>query len=165
MSTDKIVVKENKTLKLNNVLIRELSQNEIQDANRAIHMMQSYIKSKGNSIIGPMINRSLVQSDENGNLKLVVKFIFQLKNPIHDVEKPYKYENQIRVINCLFARFTEKEENLKFAYSKLDVYAFENNIKLLGDSYTVFVDKKEDDYIIADVFMETQNGGTSFASI
>ncbi|WP_243154566.1 hypothetical protein [Clostridium sporogenes] len=55
----------------------------------------------------------------------------------------------------MFARFNEKEKNLQFVYSKLQLYAFENNIKLLGSSYTVFVDKKENE-IIADVFMKTE---------
>lgn len=165
MSTNnKIVIKENKILKLNNVLIRELNQNEFMDMSKITYMMDSYIKSKGNSIIGPMINYSSIINDENGQPKLIGKIIFQLKNPIHNVEKPYEYENQIRITNCLFARFMEKEDNLQFAYSKLHLYAFEKDIKLLGDSYTVFVEKKEDN-IVADVFMELQCGGDTLASI
>ena len=57
----------------------------------------------------------------------------------------------------MFARFTEKEENLQYAYSKLGLFAFENDIKLKGDSYTVFVDKNEEG-IVADVFMELKQG-------
>ena len=158
MSTnEKIIVKENKTLKLNNVLIREVSQNDLMDINKISYMLESYIKAKGNSTVGPMINYTTIESDDNGQAKLVVKLLVQLKNPIHNVEKPYEFKTQIKIANCLFARFTEKEENLQFAYSKLGVYAFENEIKLKGDSYTVFVDKKEAE-IVADVFMETQKG-------
>jgi hypothetical protein len=43
--------------------------------------------------------------------------------------------------------------NLQFAYQKLNLVAFEENIKLKGDSYTIFVDRK-DGIITADVFME-----------
>ena len=83
--------------------------------------------------------------------------MIQLKNPIHHIEKPYELKNQIRVTNCLFARFTEKEENLQFAYSKLSLFAFENNMKLKGDSYTVFTGESEEG-IVADIFMELKEG-------
>ena len=156
-TTEKIIVKENKTLKLNNVLIREVSQNELMDINQITYMMDSYIKSKGNSSLGPMINYSAVEGDENGQAKLIIKLMVQLKNPIHNIEKPYEFKGQIRVTNCLFARFTEKEENLQYAYSKLGLFAFENDIKLQGDSYTIFVNKDEVG-IVADVFMELKEG-------
>ncbi len=80
----------------------------------------------------------------------------QLKNPIHNIKKPYELKFQIRITNCLFARFTEKEENLQFAYQKLGLYAFENDIKLKGDSFTVLV-KKEEENIVADVKLEQVN--------
>lgn len=161
---EKIVLRENKTLKLNNVLIREVSGNELIDINQITYMMDSYIKSKGNSTLGPMINYSSVEVDENGQPKVTIRIMVQLKNPIHNIEKPYEFQSQLRVTNCLFARFTEKEENLQFAYQKLGVYAFENNIKLKGDSYTVFV-KKEEENIVADVFMECMKGGELLESI
>lgn len=154
---EKIVVKENKILKLNNVLIREVNQNEFMDMDKITYMMDSYIKSKGNSIVGPMINYSAVEGDENGQAKIIIKIMLQLKNPIHNIEKPYELKTQIRVENCLFARFTEKEENLQYAYSKLGLFAFENNITLKGDSYTIFVNKNEEE-LVADVFMELKEG-------
>ena len=154
---EKIVVKENKILKLNNVLIREVSQNELIDINKITYMMDSYVKSKGNSTVGPMINYTATLGDENGQVKVIIKLMVQLKTPIHNIEKPYELKNQIKVTNCLFARFTEKEENLQYAYSKLSLYAFESGIKLKGDSYTVLVDKNEE-RIVADVFMELKEG-------
>ena len=156
-TTEKIVLKENKILKLNNVLIREVNQNEFIDINKITYMMDSYIKSKGNSTVGPMINYTVADGDENGQVKLVLKLMLQLKNPIYSIEKPYEFKSQIRIKNCLFARFTEKEENLQYAYSKLSLFAFENNMKLKGDSYTVFVNKNEEE-IVADIFMELKQG-------
>lgn len=158
VKNEKIIVKENKTLKLNNVLIREVSQNELMDIDQITYMMDSYIKAKGNSTIEPMINYTTAVGDENGQAKLILKIMVQLKNPIHNVEKPYEFNSQIRITNCIFARFTDKEEYLQFAYSKLGLYAYENDIKLKGDNYTVFVNKNEDK-ITADVFMELDKGG------
>ena len=163
-TTEKIVVRENKTLKLNNVLIREVSQNELVDINKISYMMDSYIKTKGNSTVGPMINYSSAEGDENGQVKIVIKLMIQLKNPIHNIDKPYEFKSQIRITNCLFGRFSEKEENLQFAYSKLQVHAFENDIKLKGDSYTVFVNKNEEK-LVADVFMELDKGGTAIEGL
>ena len=155
---EKIAIRENKVLKLSNVLIREVSENELIDIEKITYMIDSYIKSKGNSTVGPMINYSGLEAAEDGQAKIVVKIMVQLKSPIHNVENPYELKNQLRITNCIFARFTEKEENLQFAYQKLGVYAFENDIKLKGDSYTVFV-KQEEENIVADVFMETVKGG------
>jgi hypothetical protein len=163
-TTEKIVVRENKTLKLNNVLIREVSQNELVDINKISYMMDSYIKTKGNGTVGPMINYSGAEGDENGQIKLVIKLMVQLKNPIHNIDKPYEFKSQIRITNCLFGRFSEKEENLQFAYSKLHLHAFENDIKLKGDSYTVFVNKNEEK-LVADVFMELDKGGTAIEGL
>lgn len=161
---EKIIVRENKVLKLNNVLIRKVSENELIDIDKISHMMNSYIKSKGNSTIGPMINYSGIEVDGSGQQKVNIKLMVQLRNPIHNIEKPYELKSQLKVSNCLFARFTEKEENLKFAYQKLAVYAFENNIKLKEDSYTVFV-KQKGENIVADVFMECMKGGELLESI
>ncbi|PRR83475.1 hypothetical protein [Clostridium vincentii] len=157
-TTEKITVRENKVLKLNTVLIREVNENEFNDIGKVAYMMESYIKSKGNSILGPMINYTTAEADDSGQVKIILKLMVQMKNAIHNVEAPYDISNQIRVTNCLFARFSEKEENLQFAYSKLQLYAFENDIKLKGDSYTVFVENK-DGKVIADVFMEIDKGG------
>ncbi len=161
---EKISIRENKTLKLTNVLVRELSENEIIDIDKINYMMDSYIKAKGNSPIGPMINYSNLEVDEKGQAKINIKIIVQLKNPIYNVEAPYEIKKELRVSNCLFARFNEKEENIQFAYQKLGVYAFENDIKLKGDSYTVFV-KKEEENIVADIFMECLKGGDLLESI
>lgn len=155
---EKITVRENKVLKLKNILIREIEEKEFNAIDKVAYMMDSYVKSKGNSTLGPMINYSSTSIDENGQVKIILKLMIQLKNPIHNVETPYKLKNEIRVTNCLFARFCEKEENLQFAYSKLQLYAFEKDIKLKGDSYTVFVDNK-DNRMTADVFMQVDQGG------
>lgn len=163
-TTEKIVVRRNKSLKLNNVLVREVNQSEFMNINKVSYMMESYIKSKGNAVLGPKISYSNIEADENGQVKIVLKLMVQLKNPMHHVETPYEMKNQIVVTNCLFAKYIEKEENLQFAYSKLQLYAFENEIKLKGDSYTVFVENK-DGKMVADVFMEIQKEESTLEGI
>lgn len=160
---EKIIIKENKTLKLNNVLIRRISDNEIIDINKIAYMMESYIKSKGNFAIGPMVNYSAIEFDDE-KAKVVVKLMVQMKNPIYSVENPYEHKAVIKVTNCLFARFIERGEYIQFAYEKLRVHAFENNINLRGDSYTVFL-KDEGENIVADIFMKCVKDGELIENI
>ena len=155
--TEKIVIKESKTLKLTNVLIRDIPQLEIMDSQRLLHMMQSYILSKNNMSQGPLVQYSSVKVTENGEPTIITKYMIQLVSII-DEEPPYEFKPMIKQENCLFSRFEEKEDHLQFAYQKMGVYAFENDIKLRGDSYTVFVDRKEDGNIVADIFMPIKRG-------
>ena len=97
---EKISLRENKTLKLNNVLIREVSENELIDINQISYMMDSYIKSKGNSTIGPMINYSNVEIKEDGQPAMIIKLMVQLKNPIHNIEKPYELKSQLKILTA-----------------------------------------------------------------
>lgn len=163
-TVEKIMIKENKTLKLRNVLVRHFKENELIDTGKVTHMMDSYIKAKGNVTIGPMITYSSTLVDESGNISINSKIMIQLKNVMKKVDAPYEIKDKIIVSKCLFARYNEIEEGLQYAYSKLGVYAFENNIKLKGDSYTVFVESKNDK-LAADIFMEVQKGDLSIESI
>ena len=155
--SEKIVIKESKTLKLSNVLIRDIPQLELMDAQRMLHMMQAFIVSKSNMSQGPLIQYSNIKINDSGEPEIITKYMIQIVSTI-DEEAPYEFKSMIKQENCLFARFEEKEENLKFAYQKMVVYAFENDIKLRGDSYTVFVDRKDDGFVVADIFMPVKRG-------
>ena len=61
----------------------------------------------------------------------------------------------LRVKNCLYAHYTGPMENSQLASYKLQVHAFENDQKLTGTSYTIYVNQDSDDAVI-DVFMETK---------
>ena len=43
----------------------------------------------------------------------------------------------------------------QLASSKLQIHAFENDIKMTGNSYTIYVNQDDDDAVV-DVFMETK---------
>lgn len=83
-----------------------------------------------------------------------MQFMLQTDNFIHNVEPPYRMHSILRVKNCLYARYIGLEDKLKFAYDKLGVYAFGNDIELDGCNYTIYVDRnEEDETMVADVFM------------
>lgn len=151
----KIQVSQNKVLKLQNVLINKISlEDEELDFNIIVEKMQSYIKVKGAIQIGPLIQHTKPFVNKDEELDMEINMLLQCNNYIHSVEPPYSMQSLVRVPNCMYCRYTGPEEKLKFAYDKINLEAFENDIELTGESYTVFVDQNEEDgTIVADVFM------------
>ena len=151
-----INIYENKTLKLQNVIVRRLDL-ESDDQNlfdSEINKISTYIQTHGANQIGPLIQYSKVELDENNEPDINMQFMLQANNFIHNVEQPYRMESLLRVKNCLYARYNGPEDKLKFAYDKLGVYAFENDIELDGCNYTIYVDRnEEEETMVADVFM------------
>ena len=80
----------------------------------------------------------------------------QTNNFIHNVEAPYKMEPVIRVRNCMYAHYVGPEEKLKLAYDKINVTAFEEDITVANENYTIFIEK-QDDNIVADIFVEKKS--------
>ena len=151
----KISFNNHKVLKICNVLMAELI---IKDGDfnldMSIEQMQSYIKIKGATQIGPLIQYSKVFTNENNELDMKILLLLQCNNYIHNVEPPYSMESVIRVANCMYCRYIGPEDKLKFAYDKIHLEAFENDIELEDCSYTIFVDRnEEDETIVADVFI------------
>ncbi len=151
----KLQFNENKTLKLTNVLkYKILLDEENFDFNVAIEQMQSYIKTKGAMQIGPLIQYTRTFLNENNELDMEIIMMLQCNNYIHSVEQPYSMESVIRVPNALYCRYSGPESSLKFAYDKINLEAFENDIKVGDCNYTIFVDSnQEEDIMIADVFV------------
>ena len=119
----------------------------------SIIQMDNYIKSKGVTPIGPLIQKTEYSVNDEGQLDIKVYLMRQANNFIHNVEAPYTMESVLRVRNCMYARYTGPEEKLKLAYDKINVTAFEEDIELSNSNYTIFVDK-QDDNIVADIFVE-----------
>ena len=152
---NKLQYSNNKTLKLANVLkYKILMTDENFDFNASIEQMQSYIKIKGAMQVGPLIQYTRTSIDESGKLDMDIIMMLQCNKFIHNVEQPYSMESIIRVPNALYCRYTGPENMLKFAYDKIQIEAFEQDIKLDDCNYTIFVDNNiEEDVVIADVFI------------
>ena len=152
---NKITTNQSKTIKLTNVLKYKCLLNEEDfDFNTAIEKMQSYIKVKAAAQIGPLIQYTRSYINENSEMDMEIIMMLQCSNYIHSVEAPYSMESVLRVADCMYCRYIGPEDKLKFAYDKLNLEAFENDIQLKGESHTIFVDRNEEENtIIADVFM------------
>lgn len=149
---NKINVHLNKVLKLSNVFGSIINLKD-DNLNYEVLKTDNYIKSKGVTPIGPLIQKTEYNVNNEGKIDIKISLMRQANNFIHNVEAPYTMESVLRVKNCMYAHYTGPEEKLKLAYDKINVTAFEEGIELGNTSYTVFVDK-QDDNIVADVFVE-----------
>jgi effector-binding domain-containing protein len=155
--SSKINLSYSKTLRLNNVLIFEVAQTDDTNINLELNRIDNYIKSKGNQPVGPFVQYTALKSSDDGNVNLVIKLLRQSSNYINNVEYPYSMESVLRIIDCMYVRFTGEETKLSLAYDKINLAAFEEDIALKGDSYTI-ITGRVDDTIAADVFMEKKHG-------
>lgn len=155
----KIQVSLNKTLVLRNAVKYKVDfGRDDLDIDMYVRKMQNYILINGNKQIGPLIQHTKPFVNENNELDMEIFLIMQADNFIHNVEQPYIMDSIIKIPNCMYCRYVGPEDKLNFAYQKIQLEAFENDISLKGDSYTVFVDRvEENDTITADVFMERED--------
>ena len=149
----KIEFRENKVLKLVNVLSRKVPTEEILAQDKQVQMLENWIKAKGYQPLGPLIIYSSGITGMDGNMPIIDSRVMQqLKNNNVRLEIPYKYEEEIRIENCLMARFDDEPEKFQFATNKLTLFAYENDLELTGETYMIFVNQTEDN-LMADVFM------------
>ena len=150
---NEIKVAENKTLKLTNVLSRTLHPEELANLPVILTQMQNFMKSNGVQPIGP-----LVQAVKMGTGPDYVPELYMMQQAtqfIGQMEQDYHMDAVLRVKNCLYAHYTGPLSQSQLASSKLQIHAFENDIKMTGSSYTIYVNQDDDDAVV-DVFMETK---------
>lgn len=153
---NRILFSENKTLVIKNALLLDTNLNMNQqdiDPSLLVSKMDNYIKTKGSFPVGPLIQKNTYEINDEGILEIRVYFIRQANTFIHNTESPYQTISLMRIKDCLYSRFCGPEDKIKFAYDKISLYAFENDIPLKNTSYAVFVGRN-DDQVITDVFVE-----------
>lgn len=150
-----IVVSKSKKLKLTNVIIKQISDKDFEQMETIIMMFDNYVRNIGAKMVGPIVQYVSQTIDEDGNTKFDIKCMRQVDRYIEHIEEPFDMKSIIQVKKCLYARFTGRETDLKFAYDKLRVSAYEEELKLTGNNYTIFVDG-DDDHVVVDIFMEIE---------
>ncbi|MCM1367579.1 MAG: hypothetical protein NC184_02050 [Roseburia sp.] len=155
----KIEFRENKTLKLTNVLSRKVPEKEIFNQDKQISMLMNWIKAKGHESFGPLIiySSGIKGADAEGEPIIDSRIMIQLKASNVRIEMPYRFEREMRVPSCLLARFDGDGDKIQHAVNKLTLYAYENDIELTGETYIVLMEQQEN-RIFADVFMPVMTG-------
>lgn len=155
---NKLQVSHQKTLKLTNVLSCKLNvSDESLNFEAEIQKMQTYIKTKGGIQVGPLIQYTRTELNETGEVDMELVMMLQCNHFIHKTEEPYSMEAVLRVPDCMYCRFVGNEDKIHFGYDKINLEAFENDIVLKDCSYTIFVDRNdEDEIVVADIFVPKQ---------
>ena len=130
-----ILIEENKVLKLKNVLMREFSFDDEDSLDKKMHMFESYLKVHNIETFGPLIIKTYIEDDDYS--KLIITVIIQTQSNHPKVLVPFKFHKE------LFS---------SLAQGKMQVYAYENNIVLGSESYSVFKERNEN-YSIIDTFI------------
>ena len=154
--SNKIDIANNKTLKLTNVLIRKIEFGKEENIQIVVEQMINFLKARGAMPIGPLIQKTSYSVREDGNLDIEICLMQQANTFIHKTEVPFQMEPVIRVQNCMYAHYVGPEEKLKLAYDKINVTAFEEDITVANENYTIFIEK-QDDNIVADIFVEKKS--------
>lgn len=150
---NEIKVAENKTLKLTNVLSRTLHPEELANLPVILTQMQNFMKSNGVQPIGPLVQA--IKPGTGPDQLPEMYMMQQATQMITQMEPGYHMDAVLRVKNCLYAHYTGPLSQSQLASSKLQIHAFENDIKMTGSSYTIYVNQDDDDAVV-DVFMETK---------
>ena len=149
-----IEFREKKILKLTNVLSRKVPTREIMNQDKQLNMLINWIKAKGYQTVGPLIMYStgITEVDAEGQPIIDARIMIQLNTNSLRLELPYRFEKEMRIQNCLFARFNDVAEKLQFATSKLTLFAYENDLELTRETYIVLLERKENK-LLADIYM------------
>lgn len=164
-----IIIEKNKSLQLKNILIFEVFHLQVLNENNKeqpmdfsmgieITKMANEIQSKGAQPVGPLIQFSGTNKKSDEDIEIKMSLMLQADRFIQNLDAPYTMEPVISVKNCMYTRFTGYEDDITFAYQKIQVEAYENEIKLTGNTYTVFLDSDEETgTMTADIFMESEH--------
>ncbi len=150
---NEIKVAENKTLKLTNVLSRVVLPEELGNLSVILTQMQNFIKSNNAQPIGPLVQAIRMGTGPDHVPEMYM--MQQATQMISKMEPGYHMDAVLRVKNCLYAHYTGPLSKSQLASAKLQIMAFENDIKLTDNSYTIYVNQDDDEAVI-DVFMETK---------
>ena len=146
-----IKVAENKTLKLTNVLSREIHPEEMASLPVVLTQMHNFIKSNNAQPIGPIVQAMVVGEDRQMHLYMMQ----QATQLIPRMEAGYSMDAVLRVRNCLYAHYVGPMSQSGLASQKLNILAFEHELELTGTVYTIFVNQDDDEGVV-DTFMETK---------
>lgn len=105
---------------------------------QVIKKVTNTLMANGLSPRPPTIIHSVV--DKKG---VCSSIIIQVKEELDKMPPTFKKNNRAKVGPCLYVRFIGVGRDSKYAYEKISVFAYENDIKLRDENYTVFVEESE----------------------
>lgn len=116
-----------KNVTFRNVLSRALESDKAEGIERSARMFEAYIKREGLEPYGPLIIRNTSRSNGRDCMQYL-EMLSQLRDVPASVVDPYQFSERIRLEGCLMARYSGPMDVMRMAFSKAQVYAFENSL-------------------------------------
>ncbi len=141
----------NKVLRLEKVLSVKIDiEKEESGCDIQVERMINYLNLKGAKQVGPLIQYLKSKAD---NVEMY--YMIQSNKYFEDVDVPYSSEEILKISNCIFAHYKGPGDKMNCVYEKIHVVAFENDLVLSGECYTVYIDLSDD--VVVDVFMPVES--------
>ncbi|NQI71918.1 AraC family transcriptional regulator [Streptococcus suis] len=147
----KLEVKDNKKLVLKQVICKKLPNAKVEDVDHEINKFHQHLQLVKAQIFGPLIVKSCgTIINDDGSVSTDFELYVQAQNA-QQYSNLYDIQDVVSIPNCLYVRFDDSPEYLQYAYSKLELYIYEQDIQTDGTVYTVYVNSSPDKMIV-DIF-------------
>jgi formylmethanofuran dehydrogenase subunit A len=148
-----LTVLDKKILKLKNVVIKEIRNIDVERIDFEIDRFINQLRTIKAKTYGPLITKLVkVEQSEDGKLLYDYDLYYQVHN-YEQYKTLFETREELKVPNCLFLNYQGDPGNVSFAYSKLELYIFENDLKFNGEVYSVLKAKdKSSNDINIDIF-------------
>ena len=147
----KIEVLSNKRLVLKNTLIYEVKDIKLEEIEKHGMIFENKIKSLKVQTFGPLITKNYgMNIKDDGIITTNYDFIVQAHDYLQ-YKDIFKAVDRYEVSNCVYAHFEDRAEFINFAYSKLDVFFYENDLEPEGSIYSILLEQTEN-YMKMDIF-------------
>ncbi|BDD39536.1 AraC family transcriptional regulator [Streptococcus ruminantium] len=135
----KLEVLENKKLVLKKVICKQLKSLQVEKLEQEIDKFYQHLKLLNVQMFGPLIvKNSGTMIHEDGTITVDYDLYVQAHD-FRQYDTFYTVYEEVICPHCVYVRFEDRPEYLQFAYSKLDLHFYENDLETDGTSYTVYV--------------------------
>ncbi|HFE9851869.1 TPA: hypothetical protein ACGBG5_002536 [Enterococcus faecalis] len=152
---EKIIIQENKKLKLVNVLVKELRRISADDIQNEIRRFMNFLEVAHIQIRGPLITRTIgthIDSIEG----LLIDYDIMIQTVRTFSIENYKFLNSLSFNNCLYVHYKGNQDELTYIQTKFELYVWENNLISTGEEIIVHLDT-DNEKMTVDVFRPMVN--------
>lgn len=147
----KLEVKENKKLVLKQVLVHELRNFDLEKMDDEIQNFTKRLNVLKAQTFGPLITRNYgTQIHEDGTMSIDYDIMVQAHD-YKQYKETYKTYDKLSCEHCAYLHFEDHPQYLNYAYSKLDLYFYENDLESDGVIFNVFL-RETPEMVAVDIF-------------
>ncbi len=147
-----IVIEGNKILKMKNLIKYTIDLSTLKENDKIellVSKFENHIKNNNLTPNGPLVMKTnLIGGDEP---KMYLSFLRPIKESFQTTMS-YDRVDELDTGLCVYSKFIGKEESSSIANSKMQVYAYENNLILDTLSYIIRL-SPIDDNVVIDTFI------------